>query len=208
MTLEDRKKAARAEAVERRAQAHATLAREKGAAFAGDALRRNFLAAVPVPDSVIVSGFWPVKDEIDDVPLLRHLQETGHACGLPVIVARGQPLRFRRWLPERPLVPGKWGIATPDESCELVRPALLLVPLLAFDREGNRLGYGAGFYDRTLAELRARTGTATVAVGVAYAAQEMPSAPIDETDERLDWIVTEREAIRIEARDAPARGRR
>jgi 5-formyltetrahydrofolate cyclo-ligase len=203
MTLDEAKKAARAEATERRAAAHAALARDRGAAHAGQALCENVMAAVPIPPSAIVSGYWPVKEEIDDLPLLRRLIALGHPCGLPVIEGRGFPLKFRRWHPERPLVAGKWGIATPDEGCEDVEPELVIVPLLAFDRRGNRLGYGAGYYDRTLAGLRARGRGRTLAVGVAYGAQEAEAVPVDDDDERLDWIVTETEAIRV----APGGGR-
>jgi 5-formyltetrahydrofolate cyclo-ligase len=119
-------------------------------------------------------------------------------------MGRGFPLKFRRWYPERPLVAGKWGIATPDEGCEEIEPELVVVPLLAFDRGGNRLGYGAGYYDRTLAGLRSRRPGRVLAVGVAYAAQEVALVPVDESDERLDWIVTEKEAIRVTAGDGGA----
>jgi 5-formyltetrahydrofolate cyclo-ligase len=198
MTLEEIKKSARADAILRRKRAHDALA--GGGASAADALRRNFLAAVAVPIGAVVSGFWPVKEEIDTRPLLLYLHGLGHVCGFPIIVGRGFPLKFRRWHPERAdqgMVAGKWGIPVPAEDCEDVAPDLLLVPLLTFDRKGNRLGYGAGYYDRTLATLRARKDRLTVAVGVGYAAQEVEVVPVDEMDERLDWIVTEKEAIRV-----------
>lgn len=206
MTLDEIKKSARADAILRRKQAHDALS--DGGTAAAEALRRNFLAAISVPEGAVVSGFWPVKEEIDTRPLLLHLHTRGHVCGFPIIVGKGCPLKFRRWHPDRPdqgMVAGKWGIPVPAEDCEDVAPDLLLVPLLTFDRKGNRLGYGAGYYDRTLAGLRARKDRRTLAVGVAYAAQEVDAVPVDDNDERLDWIVTEKEAIRVTRNDGSAR---
>jgi 5-formyltetrahydrofolate cyclo-ligase len=123
------------------------------------------------------------------------LHRRGHPVGLPVIVGKGRPLMFRRWQPDAQLVPGEFRVMTPPPSAPEVIPKLLLVPLLAFDRAGYRLGYGGGFYDRTIAALRA-AGDA-VAVGVALAAQEVASVPRDDTDQPLDWIVTDLEAIDV-----------
>jgi len=140
-------------------------------------------------------GYWPLGSELDARPALLHLKDLGHAVGLPVSGPRGTPLLFRDWDPEAPMAAGRYGIQEPAEGRAVLRPSLLLVPLLAFDRSGHRLGYGAGYYDRTLDGLRA--GGAVLAVGVAFAAQEMPAVPVDGHDERLDWIVTERETLRI-----------
>lgn len=189
--LIEAKKAARADAEARRARAHAELARRSGADFAAAALKREFLAAVTPHAGAPVSGYWPVREEIDVRPIITELAGRGHACGLPVIVAKGQPLKFRRWRPGAKLEDGRWGIPIPPEDAEEVIPELVIAPLLAFDRAGRRLGYGAGFYDRTLALLRGRPGARVLAVGVAYAAQEMDAVPADESDERLDLIVTE-----------------
>lgn len=195
--LVEAKKAAREAAVLRRAQSHAEIAARFGRDYAGKALARNFLAAISLKGRGPVSGFWPVKEEIDVRPLMSALHAKGHVCGLPVIVAKRTPLVFKRWDPDRPLIEGRWGIPTPPPDAEEVVPDLMLVPLLAFDAQGNRLGYGAGFYDRTIATLRSLSGHRVLAVGVAYAAQQMDSVPVDETDEKLDWVVTEREAIRF-----------
>ncbi|WP_434618290.1 5-formyltetrahydrofolate cyclo-ligase [Azospirillum sp. B2RO_4] len=140
-------------------------------------------------------GYWPLGSELDARPALLHLKQLGHSVGLPVSGPRGTALVFRDWDPEASMAAGRYGIQEPAEGCAVLRPSLLLVPLLAFDRTGHRLGYGAGYYDRTLDALRA--GGAVVAVGVAFAAQEMPAVPVDGHDERLDWIVTERETLRI-----------
>jgi 5-formyltetrahydrofolate cyclo-ligase len=162
---------------------------------AGAAVRDNFLGAVEVPAGIPVSAYWPLEEEFDPRPLFTALHRRGHPIGLPVILAKGQPLLFRRWEPATELVPGPFRVMTPPPTAREIVPQLLLVPLLAFDRAGYRLGYGGGFYDRTIAKLRA-AGEA-LAVGVTFAALEVPAVPRDDTDQPLDWIVTEREAIRI-----------
>jgi 5-formyltetrahydrofolate cyclo-ligase len=162
---------------------------------AGAAVRDNFLAAIKLPAAIPVSAYWPLEDEFDPRPLFVELHRRGHPIGLPAILGKGQPLLFRRWQPATELVRGSFRVMTPPPTAPEVIPNLLLVPLLAFDRAGYRLGYGGGFYDRTIAKLR-NAGEA-LAVGVTFAALEVPSVPRDETDQPLDWIVTEREAIRV-----------
>ncbi len=162
---------------------------------AGAVVRDNFLAAVKVPAGIPVSAYWPLEEEFDPRPLFMELDRRGHPIGLPVILGNGQPLLFRRWEPATELVRGPFRVMTPPPTAPEIIPNLLLVPLLAFDRAGYRLGYGGGFYDRTIAKLR-NAGEA-LAVGVTFAALEVPSVPRDDTDQPLDWIVTEREAIRI-----------
>ncbi len=158
-------------------------------------MRDNFLAAVKMPAGIPVSAYWPLEEEFDPRPLFMELHRRGHSIGLPVILGKGQPLLFRRWEPNVELVRGSFRVMTPPPIAPEIVPKLLLVPLLAFDRAGYRLGYGGGFYDRTIAKLRA-AGKA-LAVGVTLSALEVPAVPRDETDQPLDWIVTEREAIRI-----------
>ena len=127
------------------------------------------------------------------------LAARGHPIGLPVVVAPGAPLAFRSWRDGDALAPAGFGLYEPAAGRRELTPALLLVPLLAFDRRGGRLGYGGGFYDRTLDRLR-RTGR-PVAVGLAYAGQEQRRLPLAATDQRLDWVVTEAEAIAVEGGD-------
>lgn len=159
------------------------------------ALRDRLLAGPPLPDGP-VSGYWPLADEIDVRPALAALAAAGRTCALPVVRGRGLPLAFRRWSPGDPLVPrGPFGIAEPGDAAPEVEPRVLLVPLLAFDRRGGRLGYGSGFYDRTLARLRA--AGPTLAVGVALSVQEVGAVPCGPHDQRLDRIVTEAETIGI-----------
>jgi 5-formyltetrahydrofolate cyclo-ligase len=117
------------------------------------------------------------------------LEARGHGLCLPVVVGRGRALAFRRWRTGEALIEGAYGAQVPANGAEVCTPTVLLVPLLAFDRAGYRLGYGGGFYDRTLAGLRAQAPV--LAVGLAYAGQEMPAVPREATDQPLDWLVTE-----------------
>ncbi len=161
---------------------------------AGERLRQSFLSALPLPPAQVVAGYWPMPEEIDVRPLMTYLHLSGHVLVLPVVVGRGQPLIFRRWRPSLALDAGVYGISVPSAEAPEATPGVLLVPLLAFDGDGRRLGYGAGYYDRTLAMLRA--GGDILAIGAAYAAQRMDSLPEEASDQRLDWVVTEEGAIR------------
>lgn len=169
------------------------LATAAGAAEAAAALA-HLRARVPVEAAMRVSAYWPLPGEFDARSLLRAFHRQGHVCLLPVVVARGEPLTFRRWTPDAVLAIRGLGVLTPLASAPAARPDLLLVPLLAFDGDGFRLGYGGGYYDRTLAALRSDGGAPPLAVGLAFAGQEVPRVPRGEGDEPLDWIVTEAEA--------------
>ena len=161
------------------------------AAAAETIARRMFpLAIAP---GVIVSGFSPLKSEINPVPLLRRLGDGGAGLALPVVAGKGKPLIMRAWAFGEPLDSGVWGIREPKSEAGEVAPDILLVPLLAFDRSGHRVGYGAGYYDMTIAKLRALKSV--VAVGIAFAVQEIPSVPVTPRDARLDLVLTEREVI-------------
>ncbi len=166
-------------------------AREAGAAAL--AVAERFLAEVPLPAEPVVAAYAPIRDELDPLPLLARLHAAGRRCALPVVTGRDRPLGFRAWRPEAGLVAGPFGIAEPGPEAAALIPSVVIVPLLAFDRAGRRLGYGAGFYDRTLAALR-RAGP-VLAVGIGYAAQEVTAVPVDALDQPLDWIVTERAAM-------------
>ncbi len=160
---------------------------------AGERLREHFLANITLPPKAVVAGYWPMPEEIDVRPLMTYLHLSGHLLVLPVVMARDEPLIFRRWRPSQPLDPGIYGIPVPGAEAPEATPGVLLVPLLAFDDEGRRLGYGAGYYDRTLAALGA--GGEILAIGAAYAVQRMDSIPEEASDQRLDWVVTEEGAI-------------
>jgi 5-formyltetrahydrofolate cyclo-ligase len=148
---------------------------------------------VTIPPGAIVSGFMPLKSEINPLPLMRRLAEAGARLALPVVAGKGQPLIMRAWSFGAPLASGVWGIREPMPDAPAVDPDILIVPLLAFDRRGHRLGYGAGYYDMTLTALRAKKPV--VAAGIAYAAQEVDTVPITPRDARLDLVLTENEAI-------------
>jgi len=148
---------------------------------------------LPLAPGVIVSGFMTFGNEINPLPLMRKLAGKGARLALPVVAGRGKALVMREWTFGAPLSAGVWGIREPTPEAAEVEPDILLVPLLAFDRTGHRLGYGGGYYDRTIAELRERKPI--VALGVAYSAQEVPSVPVSPRDARLDLVLTEREVI-------------
>lgn len=133
----------------------------------------------------VLSGYMPMRTEIDPLPAMAVHQ--GPVC-VPVIPGPGMALRFREWTPGCPMVAGDFGALIPAEGAWL-QPEVLIVPLLAFDRRGHRLGYGGGFYDRTLERLRARGPT--LALGFAFAAQEVDAVPVEPTDQRLDAVLTE-----------------
>ena len=141
----------------------------------------------------ILTGYMPMRTEIDPLPAMAAHVAGGGRVGVPVIPGKAQPLRFHEWTPDARMVPGTFGAQIP-EAGEEVTPTVLIVPLLAFDRRLYRLGYGGGFYDRTLEGLRKR-GPVT-AIGYAFSAQEVDEVPIEATDQRLDLIVTERGVIR------------
>ena len=192
MTLDADKKTARAEATARR---NAAFAADPSA---GAALARRVVAqaqALGLDARVAVSVYWPMREEMDVRPLMRELSRMDCAIALPVVMGKGKPLIFRRWRPGMVLRAGPFGLSEPDSGEPEVTPSVVFAPLLAFDRQGNRIGWGAGFYDRTLAALRGR-GPA-LAVGVAYAAQEMAQVPAGPHDQPLDWIATEREVTRL-----------
>lgn len=183
----------------KRALRKAAAARREAAAAAGDgsagaALAERFLDSVAIPAGAAVSGYWPIASEIDVMPLLRELAARGHVIALPCVDGKDRPLAFRAWVAGDAMARGAFGIREPLSGASAVEPAVLLIPLLAFDRAGYRLGYGGGFYDRSLAALRAKGSV--LAVGIAWAAQETEFVPRDEYDQPLDWTVTERGAIR------------
>ncbi len=133
----------------------------------------------------VLSGYMPMRTEIDPLPAMAAHQGP---VGVPVIIGQGMPLRFREWTPGAAMVEGAFKALIPAEGGWL-DPDVLIVPMLAFDARGYRLGYGGGFYDRTLQGLRARGPV--LAVGFAFAAQEVAAVPTDATDQRLDAVVTE-----------------
>ena len=177
--LEHIKAEARKAGYARRAAAHAE---DPGT---GAALLSEVLAGYR---GVPVSGYMPIRTEINPLPAMAEAAAHG-LVGVPVIEGAGMPLRFARWEPETEMVSGPFGALIPSEP-EFLEPEILIVPLVAFDATGGRLGYGGGYYDRTLEKLRSKR--ATLAIGFAYEAQEADHLPLEPTDQMLDMIVTER----------------
>lgn len=166
----------------------ATLSAQQ-VANAGEVLRGHGLGFLPpLQRQAVVSGFAPMPDELRIWPLLRRLSKDGARLALPVMQGKGKPLLFRLWTPGDVMDSGVWGIAEPKADKPAVEPDILLMPLLAFDRHGWRLGYGGGFYDRTLQGLRGRK--AVIAVGLGYDEQEIKAVPHLDYDQRLDWVLT------------------
>ena len=192
-SLAARKKQLRASA---KAARRAAAASDRAAGGqAATALSELFLASGAATEGRVVSGYWPMGDEMDPRPLLGALAALGCRLVLPALRGPDQPLDFRRWSPGEPLVAAGFGTQEPAVDQPCLDPQVLLVPLLAFDAEGYRLGYGGGFYDRSLARLRAAGDI--LAVGIAFADQQVDRVPRDDNDQRLDWLVTERALIRL-----------
>jgi 5-formyltetrahydrofolate cyclo-ligase len=148
---------------------------------------------VEVTPGAIVSGFMPMKTEINPLQLLRKLADAGAQLALPCIAGRSKPLIMRAWQFGAPLKSGQWGIREPMPDAAEVAPDILIVPLACFDRAGHRIGYGAGYYDMTINALRAKKKV--IAIGIGFAVQEIPRVPATERDARLDLVLTEREVI-------------
>ena len=171
-----------------KAAARTSARAHRATLFSPDAPKRlagALLARHAPPEGAIIAGYWPMGDEMDPRPLMLALASLGLALALPVTPPLGQPLTFRAWAPGGALRPGPMGTSEPVAG-EALRPDWLLVPLLAFDRAGRRLGYGGGYYDSTLAAL-----PGAKPIGIAYAAQEMAEVPAGPQDFRLPLIATE-----------------
>jgi 5-formyltetrahydrofolate cyclo-ligase len=139
-----------------------------------------------LPDEM-VAAFWPIRDEIDIKPVLTRLMDDGQPVCLPVVLGEAQPLQFRQWQDGAALYPSGFGTLAPDELAPVVMPDVILMPLLGFDKHGNRLGYGGGYYDRTLESLSKRPRL----IGFAFAAQAFDFVPREPHDVPLDAVVTE-----------------
>lgn len=184
MNLAEKKAAARKAAYARRKSVDPALA---------EAANRHLEFAVRAAPGEVVSAYWPIRTEIDPRPTINALAEN-YVIGLPVVADAGLPLAFRRWVPGAEMEVGSYGAEIPTSREEVV-PDILIIPMAAFTDKGYRLGYGGGYYDRTLEELRAR-GSVT-AIGFAYDIQRVASLPLEPTDQPLDIIVTETGLHRI-----------
>jgi 5-formyltetrahydrofolate cyclo-ligase len=185
-----RKKQLRREIVQRR-EALGAGVRDRASAAAVDVLL-EVLEGAPIR---CVAGFWPLPGEIDPREAMAALARRGAGLALPRMQGMGQPLVFHRHVPASALIEGRFKVMEPPAHAPLAEPDLILVPLLAFDRRGGRLGYGAGFYDRTIAAHRAKGRLR--AIGLAFACQETDEVPLEDHDQPLDGVVTEREFIPV-----------
>ena len=138
---------------------------------------------------VIVAGYWPIRSEIDPVPLLAELSAMGYQTALPSTPQPGKPLVFHLWQPGEPLIDGLYGTSEPPASAPVCVPDCLLVPMLAFDDQFFRLGYGGGFYDRSLEAIRSNKPNVR-AIGIAYQEQQVTAVPVGPHDARLDAVLT------------------
>lgn len=164
----------------------------------GQHLAALVLASGLIPPHAVVGGFMPLQNEIDILPLLHGLHKSGHHLALPETPEKGQALLFRAWTPESKMLTGRFGTLYPQG--DLLNPDLLLVPLLAFDANGNRLGYGGGYYDRTIAAL-----PNAFRLGCAYEAQQVEAVPTEPTDQPLHAVATEK-AVRLFTQSGTANG--
>ena len=189
MALQENKQILRRDARERRSRISHAAARSAAAG-----LFECIIGSIAIAAGSVVSGYWPIGDEIDVRPLMNSFHKNGHPMVLPDVVERGAPLVFRAWAPDAPLETSVFGTSVPPAGARELVPQVLLVPALAIDNAGYRLGYGGGYYDRTLAVLRGATREVErpLAIGICYDCQRYEEVPHDESDERVDWIVTER----------------
>jgi 5-formyltetrahydrofolate cyclo-ligase len=161
-------------------------------ADAAQALARRKLPFEIAPGTV-VSGYSPIRNEIDPAPLMRKLAEAGAKLALPAVLARGKSLAFRAWSPDDRLMLGPLGIPEPSPAAAELVPDIMLIPLAAFDASGHRIGYGAGHYDYTLAHLRKMKAIA--AIGIAFAVQQIKAVPALPHDVALDYVLTEKKVF-------------
>ncbi len=172
------------------AQRGALSAAEREAAAQGIAA-----CALPLepPHGLCVAGFSAIRGEIDVKPLMQAFASRGAVLALPVLAGESRPLIFRRWTADTQLVRGPFGIFEPSSEAEEIEPDIVLVPLAAFDRAGHRIGYGGGYYDRTLERLR--KSKKITAIGIGFSVQEIAHVPSSDHDVRLDIMLTEKEVI-------------
>jgi 5-formyltetrahydrofolate cyclo-ligase len=180
-----------------RREARARRAGLKAAApDAAHRIAKNFLTSIPLQSNAVVAGYVAARDELDPAELIAALRKRSVTIVLPRVTERGRALAFHLWPARAQPVKGVYGVFEASPDWLLARPTIVLVPLLAFDPDGFRLGYGGGYYDRSLLALRG--AGEVMAVGLAYDGQRIAHIPSDDTDEKLDWVVTEKSARKFE----------
>lgn len=187
MDLDQIKENKRSCALKKRSRAHSLYAD-----VATEKILESFLETFKLKKSCKISGYWPVGQELNIVPLLNHLYHLDFTCCLPVVHKVNDCLLFRKWTPGIKMQRDKCGILTPPSSFPIILPDLILTPIVAYDNKGNRLGYGAGYYDRTIFALRKKKRKTLIVIGVAYEDQCLKSLPRNSYDQSLDWVITEK----------------
>ncbi len=178
------------------ATARRKLAHRRNSAGAGIRGAAHFLASIPLAPGAIIAGYWPIREEFDVMPLLRRLIAMGHRCALPLVDNNQRELIFKEWHLGTEMIEGCYNIPEPAETSESLLPNILVAPLLAYDSEGYRLGYGGGYYDKTIR--RSRTSDRLImSIGAAFWDQRVDHVPHNHMDEKLDWIVTERGVLQF-----------
>jgi 5-formyltetrahydrofolate cyclo-ligase len=180
--VEDAKADLRAAAHRKRAAIHSNVRSE-----AAKAAAEHFFTGTRLQPGEVVAAYWPIRDELDCRPVLTRLVDSGQPVCLPVVLGDELPLELRLWMNGEPLYPSGFGTLAPADGAPVVEPDVILIPLLGFDRAGTRLGYGGGYYDRTLAIL----GKVPRLIGYAFAVQEIEHIPHEAHDIPLDAVVTE-----------------
>lgn len=180
--IEEAKAALRSESHKRRAQLHPSLRVDAARDAVG-----HFLHGVDIGKAEIVAAYWPIRDELDIKSLIGKMMDAGQLVCLPVVIGPEQPLELRLWQEGAPLYEAGFGTLAPEDGALQVEPDVILMPLLGFDHRGTRLGYGGGYYDRTLAYLKKRPRL----IGFAFARQEIEFIPRQPHDVPLDTVVTE-----------------
>lgn len=180
--LETAKAEARKQAMAQRAALNSSERAE-----AAKAAAEHFFQKVDLTENQMVAAYWPIRDEIDAKPLLTRLMDSGQPVCLPVVMGEGKPLVFRQWEADAPLYEAGFGTLVPAETAPVVTPDLMIIPLLGFDKTGTRLGYGRGYYDRSIAAMKEKP----VLVGYAFSAQELDAIPREPHDVPLDYLITE-----------------
>lgn len=194
MTRMQIKKTSRQKALE----ARSNIAASRDGSAAALRLKDNFFSAFDVQANQSVAAYWPFRDEIDVRPLFAALEVMGCNCLLPVMMGRREPLQFYQWKPGDELEASRFGVLEPSKFHPSATPDVLILPLLAFDHNGMRLGYGGGYYDRTLSALREKGQV--LAIGAAYQDQEVECVPHDNNDQKMDALVTDRSFVWFSSR--------
>jgi len=191
MTIAETKKKLRQDALDKRGKLAAS--RDNDAAAAR--LMNYFLKTFAPEEGTPIAAYWPYRDEIDVRPLLEKLDSLGCNCLLPVVRGRNEALQFHQWKPGDELEASRFGVLEPSKFHPSASPEIVVLPMLAFDRNGYRLGYGGGYYDMTLAALRTKGNL--LAIGVAYQEQEIDDIPVEPHDQKVDAVVTDRSVFHI-----------